>query len=280
VRARDVTTDRTIAVDPREELKNEDRHSAGTDELTTRSHWEAAWAAPPRWRLPSPLVVTTRNIQRILRSRIRPGMRVLELGCAPGKILAWAAADLRANVCGLDYSERGITWSRMLFAALRLPADLRCEDVFATTFAHGTFDVVYSSGLIEHFEDPKHIVRTHVELAKPGGRAVIAIPDYSGIYGRLQQWCDPANLAIHNTEIMSPEALAQLAPGDLTAEARTYRAGRFSPWQISFDRRLPAPIGAALASVLNGVALLQPVDIAAICPLLVLEITRRVNDAC
>jgi 2-polyprenyl-3-methyl-5-hydroxy-6-metoxy-1,4-benzoquinol methylase len=250
------------------------------DELTTRSHWDSAWSSPPRWRLPSPLFVATRNMQRLLRPAVHPGMRVLELGCAPGKILAWVAARLGANVAGLDYSEQGMGWARALFDALRIPADLRCEDVFATTFEPGSFDLVYSSGLIEHFDDPRAIVRAHVTLVKPGGRAIIAIPDYGGIYGRLQRWLDPANLALHNVRIMSPEALRGLAPPHLSATTHSYRSGRLSPWQLSLDRRLTRPIGRVTAYVLNGVGVLQPVDIAPLCPLLVLEITRRADSAC
>lgn len=251
-----------------------------TQELTTRGHWEAAWAAPPRWRLPSPLFVSTRNIQRVLRPHVQPGMRVLELGCAPGKILAWLAARLGADVSGLDYSERGAAWSRQLFEALGLRADVRCEDLFRTTFGAGTFDVVYSSGLIEHFEDPREVVRLHVRLLRPGGTAIIAIPDYGGLYGRLQRWFDPENLSIHNLSIMSSDALVALAPPELSARVRSYRAGRFSPWQISFDRRWPRPLGRAIAHLLNAAGILQPVEIAPLCPLRVLEITRRLDRAC
>ena len=201
-------------------MRSPGRPEGTSDELTTRSHWDAAWAVPPRWRLPSPLSVSTRNMQRILRREVRRGMRVLELGCAPGKILAWTAADLGASVAGLDYSERGIAWSRTLFERLAIPADLRCEDVFQTTFTPGGFDLVYSFGLIEHFEDPRAIVRAHLALVRPGGKTVIAIPDYGGIYGRLQRRLDPANLAIHNLDIMSVDALCQLAPPELSGDVR------------------------------------------------------------
>lgn len=261
-------------------MRDERNVAPCADGLTTRSHWEAAWSAPPRWKLPSSLFVTTRNMQRLLRPAVRPGMRVLELGCAPGKILAWVAARLEARVAGLDYSERGIGWSRKLFEALGIPVDLRCEDVFNNTFDPASFDVVYSSGLIEHFEDPRAIVRMHVLLAKPGGKAIIAIPDYGGIYGRLQLWLDPANLALHNLQIMNTDALLRLAPAELTGTVRSYRAGRLSPWQLSFERRLPRPVGRVTSYMLNGVGLLQPADIGPLCPLLVLEVTRRDEPAC
>ena len=250
------------------------------DDLTTRAHWDETWAMPPRWRLPSSLSIATRNMQRLLRPHVRPGMRVVELGCAPGKILAWVAAALGAETSGLDYSPRGIEWSRTLFEKLGIPADLRCEDVFRTTLSPDSYDVVYSSGLIEHFDDPRPIVRAHVKLAKPGGKAVVAIPDYGGIYGRLQRWLDPENLAIHNLGIMNVEALRRLAPEELTGSARVYRAGRVSPWQLSLKRRLPPTLARATAYAANAAGLLQPTDIGPLCPLLVLEITRRVQSPC
>jgi 2-polyprenyl-3-methyl-5-hydroxy-6-metoxy-1,4-benzoquinol methylase len=252
-----------------------EKRARPTDELTTKAYWESAWSAQPRWRLPSRLVVATRNIQRILGPHVSPGIRVLELGCAPGKMLAWVAAARGAHVAGLDYSEQGIGWSRRLFETLGLCGDLRCEDVFQTTFEPDTVDLVYSCGLIEHFEDPRPVVRAHVQLVKPGGKAIIAVPDYGGIYGRLQRWFDPGNLALHNLEIMTPETLASLAPTDLSESVRAYRSGRLSPWHISFARRWPRPVARAVSYALNALALLQPVDIAPICPLLVVEITRR-----
>ena len=251
-----------------------------SEHLTTRAHWDETWAVPPRWRLPSSLSIATRNMQRLLRPHVRPGMRVLEVGCAPGKMLAWVAVVLGARTAGLDYSERGIGWCRTLFEKLGIPADFRCEDIFRTTLPPASYDLVYSSGLIEHFDDPREVVRAHVMLAKPGGKALLAIPDYGGLYGRLQRRLDPENLAIHNVSIMSPDALVRLAPADLSATVRAYRAGRISPWQLSLERALPRLLARGTAYLVNVLGLLQPADIPTVCPLLVLEITRRAEAAC
>jgi SAM-dependent methyltransferase len=202
-------------------------------------------------------------------------MRVLELGCAPGKLLAWVAAELHADVAGLDSSAHGIGWSRQLFRRLGLHADLRHEDALVTTFDHDRFDLVCSWGLIEHFADPRPLVRLHVECACPGGRALIGIPNYGGIYGQLQAWCDRDNLLLHNLAIMQPERLRALAPEDLSASVDAFPAGRLSPWLVNADRRFPALIARSASYALNGLGLLQPLDIAPLCPLLVLEIERR-----
>ncbi|HEX2456934.1 MAG TPA: class I SAM-dependent methyltransferase [Vicinamibacterales bacterium] len=249
-------------------------------ELTTRDHWDSAWQRPPRWRLPSKLFVSTRNLQRVIEPHVQAGMRYLELGCAPGKMLAWVASDLHADVSGLDYSQRGIEWARRLFDTLGLRADLRCEDVWSTTFTPGVFDVVFSAGLIEHFDDPRSLVRLHVTLLKPGGRALITVPNYGGVYGRLQGWFDPDNLALHNLSIMSTEALARLAPTDLASSVRAYPAGRLSPWAVSIGHKWPGPIATGISLAANGLGLIQPMDVVSLCPLLVLDIVRGDEPAC
>jgi 2-polyprenyl-3-methyl-5-hydroxy-6-metoxy-1,4-benzoquinol methylase len=245
-----------------------------TGRKTTVDHWDGAWSRAPRMRLPSPWNIAIRDLQRLLRAHVRPGSRFLEIGCAPGKLLAWVAHDLRADVSGLDYSERGLTFARQLFEALNLRADLRCEDLATTSFAPQSFDVVFSAGVIEHFDDPGPIVRRHVALVKPGGTALITIPNYGGLYRRLQRHFDPDNLGIHNLTIMTPSALEALAPRESVRTVKAYAAGRMSPWLVNFDKRWPAPVARAFALMMNGAGLVQPFDVAALSPTLVLELLR------
>jgi hypothetical protein len=116
-------------------------------ELAPAEHWEAFHSGRgPRLRLPSPLVIATRNLHGTLRRYVEPGMSVLEIGFAPGKHLAFVASALHANVTGVDFSENGVRFARRLFETLRLDGDLRCENVFETS-------------VIEHFADPTEIVR-------------------------------------------------------------------------------------------------------------------------
>jgi 2-polyprenyl-3-methyl-5-hydroxy-6-metoxy-1,4-benzoquinol methylase len=244
------------------------------NELTTVNHWDDVWAGDVRMRLPSPWIIATRDLQRLLRPRVRRGDQFLEIGCAPGKMLAWVAAELRANVSGLDYSERGLGTARRLFSALGLHADFRCEDLRATTFTPSSFDVVFSVGVIEHFDDPRDVVRDHLRLLAPGGMALMTVPNYTGIYGKLQAYFDKDLLALHNLDIMKCDALRALVPADESYDVRAYPAGRLSPWVIVMNRRWPTPVIMAVGHVANAAALLQPFDVPALCPMLVLEVRR------
>jgi 2-polyprenyl-3-methyl-5-hydroxy-6-metoxy-1,4-benzoquinol methylase len=242
---------------------------------TTVDHWDGAWQACIRLRLPSSLDVGTRNAMRLLRRYVKPGMHVLEIGFAPGKLLSWTAAVLGASVAGLDYSATGMRTATELFKSLGLKGDLRCEDLFDTTFEPGSFDFVCSFGLIEHFDDPREIVRRHVMLTKPGGVIVITIPNYGGLYGRIQRHFNAENLDLHNLKIMNPVALSKLAPLDALAEVQAFEYGRMSPWLTSFDKKYPRLLARGLSVTLNGIGLLQPFDLKPLSPLIVLKMMRR-----
>ncbi len=246
---------------------------------TTNKHWDNVWVREPRMSLPSRLFVGTRNIQRLLARHLSPGMRVLEIGCAPGKILAWAAKVRKAEVSGLDYSSQGINNAKQLFNALGISGDLRCEDVFETSFKEGSFDFVFSCGVIEHFIEPQKLIDIHIKMFKPGGKALITIPNYGGIYGRLQHCFDSENLAFHNLDIMSESSLVAKVSPHLVNYVRSYPFGRMTSTLISFDKILPKRLVWVLMIFFNVVGIVQPIDIRALCPLLVLEMTRRSEES-
>jgi 2-polyprenyl-3-methyl-5-hydroxy-6-metoxy-1,4-benzoquinol methylase len=244
-------------------------------EKTTVAHWNEAWARGVRARLPSSLDINVRNYKALLSPHVQPGTAFLEIGFAPGKMLAWVAQRLGAVVTGVDYSPRGVEVARGLFQTLGLAADLRCESIFETTLQPASFDVVYSAGVIEHFEDPRQIVARHVDLLRPGGIALIHVPNYGGLYGSLQGKLDPDNLALHNLRIMSLAALRALAPQQDELDVNAYTWGRMSPWILSLPRLRIGRAGTALSWALNGLAQLQPFKIDLLAPMLVLEIRKR-----
>ncbi len=243
------------------------------NEKTELAHWESAWSARPRMSFPSGLDIGTRNVLRLLKRYLHPGMRYMEIGCAPGKILSWVAREIKAPVSGIDYSPTGLDTTRWLCNGLGIQADLHCEDATNSSFEEGAFDLVFSCGLIEHFDDPAPMVAAHVKLLATGGVALIAIPNYSGIYLKLQTWCDPDNLAIHNVRIMNEEALLALAPLAPDLSAKSFSYGSFSPWLISLPAKL-GRFGKVMSWGLNFLAYLQPAHFNSIAPLVVLEVRR------
>ena len=242
--------------------------------MTSVADWDKCYAGTVRMRLGSPLIATNRNLWRILRAHIKPGMRVMEFGFAPGKNLAYVAAVLKAEVAGIDYSKPGVDIAKRLFSALALNGDLRCNDLFEVPSESGAYDFVYSMGLVEHFHDPRPLVRLHAERLKPGGTGVIIVPNYNSWYGSAQRYFDPDNLAVHNLNIMSPENLLSLAPADLVSGASVTHEGRIDPSLISFDKKLPSAMSRMMLTGLNVLGTLQPRNIRLLCPWVALTFQR------
>ena len=228
--------------------------------------------SPVRLRLPSTLRIDVSNITSLLKKHVRSGDRYIEIGCAPGKLLAWVASTLHARAEGLDYSDSGVLQCRRLFNALNLDIALHHEDLFNSTLRDASFDVVASFGFIEHFADPAPAIYQHLRLLRPGGKALIAIPNYAGVYGRLQKWCDPENLAAHNVDIMHLGALRSLAETLGVEGIRAYPFGRVDASLVSWGKKLPMAVTTLLQLGVNGIGLLQPSIVPALAPLLVLEL--------
>jgi 2-polyprenyl-3-methyl-5-hydroxy-6-metoxy-1,4-benzoquinol methylase len=242
-----------------------------TNDRAGKTHWNDTWAAEPRLRLPRAYTSSIRDKMSFLQSEVRRGDRFLEIGCAPGKMLAWVASVLGARVSGVDYSKPGVRVARKLFRELHLSADIRNEDMFATTFSDHSSDVVYSAGVIEHFDDPPQIVRLHVKLLKPGGQALITVPSLRGLYGRL---ASKATLDVHNLDRMTPQALRRIVPWDLAASAESFRSGRFTLAIGVIDARW-GRFAQILRTGSELIGFAQPWHIEALGPTLVLKIRRE-----
>jgi SAM-dependent methyltransferase len=147
-----------------------------------------------------------------------------------------------ARVTGLDYSETGIAKQKKFFINHRIKGDSVCEDIFSYTYSENIFDLVYSLGVIEHYDDPTFLIEAHLRLAKPGGLVVIAIPNYSGKHLTLQSIFDSENLKIHNLNLMSKVALERCAPKAGISDLRVYPFGRFDPGLINLNNRLTSVV--------------------------------------
>ena len=90
------------------------------------------------------------------------------------RILQWVRAQ-GATVFGVDISLPTVRNARAAFQG----GDLRAAaaDVRRLPFRDESFDAVYSMGTIEHFPDTETAVREIHRVLRPGGRAVIGVPN-------------------------------------------------------------------------------------------------------
>jgi SAM-dependent methyltransferase len=90
------------------------------------------------------------------------------------EILLWAARR-GALVAGADIALATASAARGVLAAHR-PA-FAAGDVRRIPFRDGAFDLVYSMGTIEHFTDYRVAVAEIHRILRPGGRAIVGVPN-------------------------------------------------------------------------------------------------------
>jgi SAM-dependent methyltransferase len=95
------------------------------------------------------------------------GATVLDGGCGAGRF-AEIAARRGAHVVALDHSAAVEAAARNL--AAHAGVDLVQADLADPPFAPGTFDFVYSIGVLQHTPDPYATLRSALALCRPGGR--------------------------------------------------------------------------------------------------------------
>ncbi len=108
-----------------------------------------------------------------LRPHLRPGLRVLDLGCGPGHIsLALARAVAPGDVYGIDVEPEQVEMSRRL-AAERGAANATFEvaDALRLPFDDGFFDIVNCCDVLAYIPDTQAALSEVRRVLKPGGVA-------------------------------------------------------------------------------------------------------------
>jgi ubiquinone/menaquinone biosynthesis C-methylase UbiE len=128
-------------------------------------------------RLYDPVVATvlrenTYKKQLVKQARLRPGHRVLDLGCGTGTLtIMLKRACPAATVVGLDGDPAVLAIAREKVVAANVEIELQEGMAFAPPFTPGSFDRVVSSLVFHHLatEDKRRTLAKVREVLRPGG---------------------------------------------------------------------------------------------------------------
>lgn len=97
---------------------------------------------------------TAENSAAYLLPHLRPGLRVLDVGCGPGTITVDLAERVApGEVLGVDRSEAVVALATQTFAG-REGVRFATDDVYALDLAAGSVDVVHAHQVLQHLSDP------------------------------------------------------------------------------------------------------------------------------
>ncbi len=101
---------------------------------------------------------------------LKPGMRVLDVGCGTG-FFTQGILGQTSDAYGLD-----ITVHQLQRAAQKLRIPLVRGDAEQLPFKEETFDAVLSAGSIEYWPEPVRALREMWRVLRPGGAALVGGP--------------------------------------------------------------------------------------------------------
>lgn len=202
-------------------------------DLTSSRQWNQVWE-----KVDSPeLVDLSRSFDRCLSKELsnhlmysnNSSRKAFEVGCAPGKWLAYICRKYGYAPHGIDYSDIGILKTYETFKLSKVTEPRLVLGDFRELKSKEKFDLVYSLGFIEHFKDPEEIFHLHVNLVKPGGLVIIGIPNFQGINKIIQQYLNPEVLEDHNLCIMNRDWLISRAHMEGLTHVSTKYIGSYEP---------------------------------------------------
>jgi SAM-dependent methyltransferase len=129
-------------------------------------------------------------LRRLIRQHLpaAPPLAILDLGCGPGPVIHFLAEAGHRNssgggsVVGVDASAEQVALARSLGVEGVVLGDL---SAFLAAAADRAFDVVFAMDILEHLDRPA-LFQTLDQIRrvlKPGGRAILHIPNAEGIFG-------------------------------------------------------------------------------------------------
>lgn len=143
------------------------------------------------------------NIYRYFGKETFKNKSVFEIGCYSGRFLYhFGKNDFILN--GIDYVDK---LSKMVewFKENNFKLGEFIKDDLFNLKLEKKYDVVFSSGFIEHFKNFEDIIRIHAKLVEKDGYVLITVPNFAGwVQKFLHTIFDKKNLGFHYLPSMNP----------------------------------------------------------------------------
>jgi 2-polyprenyl-3-methyl-5-hydroxy-6-metoxy-1,4-benzoquinol methylase len=174
--------------------------------LTSQQYWENVYGPVEFSEHPTRNAHFDLLFAHAAPDRIRS---VLEIGSYPGPFLA-AMGRAGFEVNGVDFHPENSTalpaWLRSLGFKT---GDFVSADFLACSLPR-RYDLVYSLGFIEHFENFDDVIAKHANLVAPGGYLLLSTPNFRGSLQRIfHEIFDRESLKVHNLAAMNPARWAE-----------------------------------------------------------------------
>ena len=151
-------------------------HSVDQDKIPFRANYPQYFATPNSasylWR------TYDRRLSEVIEL-VRPGLRVLEIGCGIGSDLHWLALH-GAKVTGIDVKSEWTDAAQLLtkhVCATLAPVTVDIQRINLLDLSDAQYDLIYMKDTFHHLEPRDRIVAKIASLLARGGKVVIVEPN-------------------------------------------------------------------------------------------------------
>ncbi len=207
-------------------------------ELTDIAFWKKYWSSKPHVQKISRIFSFNNIFEKYLKNKNYKNM--IEIGGFPGNYAIYFSKYFGYKSTILDFVvDRGIIGKNVEVNGLPCGNIDISETDFFKYKTSKKYDLVFSLGFIEHFNDTNDVINKHWQLVSQGGSMIIGLPNFLGLNGAYQILFDPDNIKTHNLNSMNIQSLKKIV-GSLKPESYKvfYVSGKLV-WLESISERSP-----------------------------------------
>ncbi|XP_047330878.1 phosphomethylethanolamine N-methyltransferase-like [Impatiens glandulifera] len=153
---------------------------------------------------------------------LRPGQKVLDVGCGIGGGDFYMAENFDVHVIGIDLSINMISLAIERAIGLKCAVEFEVADCTKKTYPENTLEVIYSRDTILHIQDKPALFKSFYKWLKPGGKVLIS--DYCKCAGipsvEFADYIKQRGYDLHDVETYA-QMLKDAGFQDVIAEDRT-----------------------------------------------------------
>ena len=179
-----------------------------TERKTVKGYWDNMWQSKETAKTIDPRELGIKNyavrmfhayFKKIFSSLDTKQSKLLEIGCANSVWLPYFNKEFGFEVSGLDYSKTGCDKAKQNLDSSNVKGKIVCADLFSPPLEMlGSYDVVVSFGVVEHFEDTSKCLQSLSRFLKKDGLLITNIPNMAGSVGFVQKHINRPVFDIHN----------------------------------------------------------------------------------
>jgi SAM-dependent methyltransferase len=198
----------------------------------------------------------------------------IEIGGFPGFYSIYFKKRFNYNVHLLDYFIIPEIIKKMeLINEIPVGSINIIKDDFFSFQSEKKFDIVFSYGFIEHFEDTKEVIKRHVSILSGGGKLLIVLPNLKGMSGWFLKLTDKELFDKHNLTSMDLSLLFQICKEVELKNIEVMYYGKPHIW-INASSPIDSRATRFFVKYFNGISQRIPVKNRWLSPLIVIKATK------